>query len=110
MIIKTFKGGYDKNFAYLLHYQDKAILVDPSVKSQKIFNYCQEKKLTLTAVIVMHSHSDHLVDLDSYREKEITIIAHKSSPIKSNLQVVEGNNINIGQIKLTVMHLSLIHI
>ncbi len=104
MIIKKFKGGYDKNFAYLIQYQDEAILIDPSYPATEILEYCQKNRLRLKKVVVMHSHHDHIVDLDVYRSRAIPILAHKSSKIKHDIAIDEADIIELGKLQFNVMH------
>ena len=68
MQIKTFKGGYDSNFAYLVYEQDQALLIDPSVPATEILNFCKENNLNLQSVVVMHSHHDHILGLREYQK------------------------------------------
>tara|TARA_Y100000310_G_C20470730_1_gene709895 strand:- start:4 stop:537 length:534 start_codon:yes stop_codon:yes gene_type:complete len=66
MKIKTFQGGYDSNFAYLIIEGKECVLIDPSVPALEVLDYVKENGLTLKFIVVMHSHFDHTVDLDKY--------------------------------------------
>lgn len=104
MIIKTFKGGYDNNCSYLAIDSDQALLIDPSVPAQKILNYCKDNNLKLTAVVLMHSHHDHLVDLDFYRRLGYPLLGHKSLKLDVSQTIDETDTVPVGRKQFTVMH------
>ncbi len=104
MIIKTFKGGYDGNFSYLAIDSDQALLIDTSIPATEILEYCEKENLKLCAVVVMHSHHDHIIDLDVYRRRGIPIIGHKSLPFTIDQNVDETESVSVGRKKFTVMH------
>ncbi|MFH1317266.1 MAG: hydroxyacylglutathione hydrolase family protein [Candidatus Woesearchaeota archaeon] len=60
MNIKTFKGGYDRNFAYLVYDEKerKAIALDP-VLPKEILDFMKKQKLELVFIMNTHSHFDH---------------------------------------------------
>ena len=104
MIIKTFKGGYDSNFAYLAIESDQALLIDPSVPATEILEFCEKENLTLTAVVVMHSHRDHIVGLETYKRRGVAIIAHRSIQSPVDRLVDESDTIHLAKNQFTVMH------
>ncbi|MAG60893.1 hypothetical protein CL619_03850 [archaeon] len=103
MIIKTFKGGYDSNCAYLAIDSDQALLIDPSVPAQTILNYCEKNNLKLTGVVILHSHHDHLVDIEFYHRRGYPLIGHSSLKIDVSRKVDETDTIIVGRKHLTVM-------
>ena len=104
MKIKTFRGGYDNNFAYLIEYQDRALLIDPSYPAKEILAYCEDNRLKLIGVVVMHSHHDHIVDLQTYKHRAITIYAHSSSKVYKDEAITEDDVITLGNMNFNVMH------
>ncbi len=104
MIIKTFKGGYDSNCAYLVIDSDQAILIDPSVPAQTIISYCEKNRIQLTAVVIMHSHHDHLVDIPYYQKRGFALIGHNSLKFEVSRLVDETDSITFGKQHFTVMH------
>ena len=78
MILKTFCGGYDNNFCYLTSNGKNCVVIDPSVNSKIIFNHIKENNLKLNFVVIMHSHFDHLVDINVYNDFNIPVYAHES--------------------------------
>ena len=68
MKIKSFLGGFDKNFSYLI-WCDKtkyAAIIDPAVEPIKILEYIEGNQLVLTKILITHSHYDHIKYLDDY--------------------------------------------
>jgi hydroxyacylglutathione hydrolase len=104
MIIKTFKGGYDSNCAYLIIDSDQALLIDPSVPANIIINHCKKNHLKLAAVVIMHSHHDHLVDIEFYRRRGIPLIGHSSIKLNLNRLIDESDTIPLSKNTFTVMH------
>ena len=78
MILKTFRGGYDNNFCYLISNEGNCVVIDPSVDSKIILSYIKENNLKLNFVVIMHSHFDHLVDIKVYNDFNIPVYAHES--------------------------------
>lgn len=104
MPIQTFFGGYDRNFTYILFSQEKCCIIDPAVPAQEVLAWIREKKLLPQFVIFLHSHFDHIVDLDTYRHEGIPIWGHSSTEIKVDRKVTEGENIGFDSIKIEVLH------
>ena len=104
MRIKTFCGGYDNNFAYVVDNGEQCILIDPSVLSNEILNYIEKENLVLKMVIIMHSHFDHLVDLDIYREKKIPIYGHESIEQEVDHKLKDNDFIELSGMKFKVMY------
>jgi len=104
MIIKTFCGGYDNNFAYLVIEGKECALIDPAVPAEEVLNYIKENGLELKFVIVMHSHYDHTIELDKYREKGIDLMGNKQLKIKLNKKIDDGDLLNLGAITMKVIY------
>ena len=45
MIIKTFQGGYDNNFTYIIHNDNNCCIIDPAISSEKVLGYIKERNL-----------------------------------------------------------------
>ena len=61
MKIKSFLGGYDKNFCYLIwcNITKHAAIVDPAVKIDEILDFINDNNLILEKILITHTHSDH---------------------------------------------------
>ncbi len=104
MRIKTFKGGYDGNFAYVVDSGEECIIIDPSVLSKQIFDYISENNLKLKFVVIMHSHFDHLVDLEIYSKKGIPIYGHESIEQEVDRKLKDNDKIGIKEVEFKVLH------
>ena len=68
MKIKSFEGGFDKNFCYLI-WCDKtkhAAIIDPSVSITPITEFIEKTDLILSKVLITHTHHDHILYLDDF--------------------------------------------
>ena len=101
MQIKTFQGGYDNNFAYLVIEGKECILIDPSVPADAVLDYVKENDLELKFVIVMHSHFDHTVDLDKYG---VELYGHSALKIKIDKKISEDDMLKLGELQMKVIH------
>ena len=108
MHIETFQGGYDKNFSYLLWCNKTkfAAIIDPAVESTKIIEKIRNLGLSLTKIIITHTHFDHyryLTDF-TYYYPNIEICCHKQSAKifqEYNFTSITNNEIiSIGEILL----------
>ena len=68
MNIKSFQGGYDKNFCYVVwcNKTNFCSIVDPSVEINPILEFIELKNLILDKILITHTHHDHIKYLDDY--------------------------------------------
>ena len=104
MEIITFCGGYDHNFAYLIIDRKECVLIDPSVLADEILDYVTENGLELKFVVVMHSHFDHIVDLEKYKEKGIKIYGYKLLRIRVDKKIDDGDLLKLEKVQMKVIH------
>ena len=69
MRVKSFLGGFDKNFCYLIWCNEtrEAAIIDPAVEISTILEIIELENLKLRKIIITHTHHDHiqyLQDLD----------------------------------------------
>ena len=93
MNIKTFRGGMDRNFSYLLwaDQADGAILVDPATDEGPVGAALNDLERELTHILVTHTHSDHLLRLEAWttRLPEVTVVGHRK-PVNPHLPRYRG--------------------
>ena len=68
MQIKSFLGGFDKNFCYLI-WCEKTMLgavIDPSVEPVQVFEFIEKKSIILDKILITHTHHDHIKYLDDF--------------------------------------------
>ena len=83
MNIKTFEGGFDKNFSFLIwcNKTKHAAIVDPAVNPIQILELIKEKDLFLSKILITHTHHDHFSFIEDYLFyfPNIEIYCHKKS-------------------------------
>ena len=69
MKIKTFIGGFDKNFSYLIWCEKTRIaaIIDPAVEITPILEYIESLDLITTKILITHTHQDHIFYLNHLR-------------------------------------------
>lgn len=71
MKIKTFIGGFDKNFSYLIWCRKSgyAAIIDPAVKPDEMIDAVLENDLKLKKILITHTHGDHTAYLKEWEKK-----------------------------------------
>ena len=107
MIFRQVPVGTFQNFAYVIGDEStrKAAIVDPGWEVDKLLQICAEMKLTVVYVINTHSHHDHVGGNDAMSTRTGAKIAmHASSRFRKDIAVKDGDTIEIGTIKVKVLH------
>ncbi len=82
-IFNLFPGSYASN-CYVLISQDeseknRAAVIDPSADADDIIDFISSKDASLEYIIMTHGHFDHIISLDSLREKtKAPALIHKN--------------------------------
>ncbi|MEE9464015.1 MAG: MBL fold metallo-hydrolase [Candidatus Neomarinimicrobiota bacterium] len=68
MNIRTFEGGLDRNFSYLLWTDNAsgAVLVDPATAEGPVRATLEGLGVQLSHILITHTHGDHLVELEAW--------------------------------------------
>ncbi|NIA18726.1 MAG: hypothetical protein GWO85_01360, partial [Simkaniaceae bacterium] len=63
IIIESFRGGYDKNFVYLITdiHSGKQCLIDAALP---LSGFIDAVPNTLTSILITHTHGDHIAYLN----------------------------------------------
>lgn len=107
MIFKQVPVGTMQNFCYIIGDEStkKAAIVDPAWAVDQLLKMCTELGITVSYVINTHSHHDHVDGNEAVSRKTgAKIIAHSTSPQHKDTAVEEGDTIQIGTIKVRVIH------
>ena len=108
--IQSFEGGYDKNYSYLLTCLEtiSSIIIDASLESRKLEPFIKSRP---TAMLITHSHHDHIKYINEYIEKypEIKVIGHPKSKLnntsESNYLPMSDNSIfKLGSLEIKIIH------
>tara|TARA_B100001996_G_scaffold374988_1_gene354343 strand:- start:381 stop:1043 length:663 start_codon:yes stop_codon:yes gene_type:complete len=107
--IRPFLGGLDNNFTYLISCSRTGVqvIIDASVKLNAIAEFV---KYYPTAILITHSHRDHIYYLEDYLKAypKMVILGHPKSEIFSeqdNFQGLENDqSFHCGELKFKCMH------
>ena len=107
--IRPFLGGYDKNFTYLItcNQTRSNVIVDASLPINQILPFISNPP---TALLITHTHSDHISYVNDYITifPDLMIFGHsESAPIfeTNNFKIIKHHQIfKIGHLRFTAIH------
>ena len=108
--IQSFEGGYDKNYSYLLTCLEtiSSVIIDASIEPGIIQPF---QKSIPTAILITHSHHDHVKYINEYIETypEIKVICDPKSEIKNTpeinyLPVKDNSMFKLGNLEIKIIH------
>jgi len=105
MIFKQIKYRGD-NFSYVIgdEVTKEAAVVDPSFNDDALIQFVKNQKLKVKYVINTHSHMDHTSGNNALKQSlHSKIVAHKLANISKDIEVVDGDVIQVGSIAIKVM-------
>ena len=105
--IEQFLVGNMDNFTYAIidEANRKSIIVDPSWYLEVIFDFLEKNGIENTFIINTHSHFDHVVGNDQVVKRTgAKIIQHKSSTLKKDIGVSDGESIKFGESEIKIIH------
>ncbi|MBQ9760160.1 MAG: MBL fold metallo-hydrolase [Clostridia bacterium] len=77
-IENLYPGAWGSN-CYLLSSDSHAAIVDPSANTDTIVNHLSHKGLTLDYILLTHGHFDHIVSIDTLRDKTgVPVYVHEA--------------------------------
>ena len=107
MIVHQVPVGNMQNFTYILEDEStsEGIIIDPSWELDEIMRIVQKNNLTVKYIVNTHHHFDHTIGNDTIKkETGAPILQYKTSTIKHDLEVSDGEKIKFGNSELTVIH------
>jgi glyoxylase-like metal-dependent hydrolase (beta-lactamase superfamily II) len=107
MIVHQVPVGNMQNFTYILEDENtsEGIIIDPSWELDEIMRVVQKNKLDIKYIVNTHHHFDHTIGNDTIKkETGASILQYKTSTIKHDLEVSDGDKIKFGNSELTVIH------
>ena len=63
---------------YLLVKQDKVLIIDPGVPSERVLAACDSLKASPIAVLLTHGHVDHILGAEGLQDAGVKVYAHKT--------------------------------
>ncbi len=105
MIVYTFKGGYDRNFCYLVVADNKqCLLIDP-FEDEQIDEIIDKDRLDLKYIINTHDHFDHIQGNDYYKKQyHAKIVAHFHAKIQTDIKVKHHDSLPFGNTPLKFIY------
>ncbi|MBU0470766.1 MAG: MBL fold metallo-hydrolase [Nanoarchaeota archaeon] len=103
--VKSFCGGYDNNFSYIL-YDEKtreAAIIDLAIEPKILLEFIVKNNLKLKFAVIMHSHFDHLVGYDYYKQNKIPLAASEKIKKEVDLKLKDDEELAMGSSKLKVL-------
>lgn len=104
-------GGFDKNLSYLIHHDasQEAMLVDPAGDVQSVIATAEEQHLTITGVLITHTHFDHHEQLAAVLEQyPVPVYVHERGAAQLDAEGVrplqDCGTVSIGGVEVTVLH------
>lgn len=105
--IMQIEVGQMANFTYIIADNESgdAAIIDPSWDLDKIFQALKKNGWHAKYVINTHSHFDHVLGNEQVAEVTAAkIVQHKNSQLRKDVAVSDGDAIEIGSIRLGVLH------
>jgi hydroxyacylglutathione hydrolase len=99
--------GQMANFTYIVADEEngEAAIVDPSWDLDKIIQTLKKKNWRAKYIINTHTHFDHVIGNEQLAEiTGAEIVQHKSSQLDKDIAVSDGDAIDVGRIRLRILH------
>ena len=110
MQVKSFLGGFDKNFSYLIWCTDtrEAAIIDPAVGISPILEIIESHNLKLRKIIITHTHHDHIAYLHDFLNLYPNLLVycfHEAINIQDNyIGLIDNEVITLGESFLTTIY------
>ena len=108
--IQSFEGGYDKNYSYLLTCLEaiSSIVVDASLELSRLQPFIKTRP---AAILITHSHHDHIKHINEYIEAypDIKVIGHPKSKLNNTPEInylpMKDNSVfKLGGLEIKTIH------
>ncbi len=99
--------GAMANFVYLVMDEGsgEALVVDSGWETGPIVGAAKETGAKVKYVVATHEHFDHTTTIaDLAAETGAKVVAHEASPVKHDMSVVGGDELELGRNRVRVMH------
>ena len=113
MIIKCFKVGWLSTNCYVVGCEEtkEAALIDPGLESEAeaemILDYIKQSGFRIKYIINTHGHPDHISGNQAMKQATgAPILIHEKADdrVEADMKLQDGNEIHVGNFKLTVLH------
>ena len=107
MIVHQIQVGNMQNFSYIVVDENtsESIIIDTSWDLIELEMVIKENNLKIKYIVNTHHHFDHTIGNEAMAEStKAPIIQHENSELKHDITVKDGDVIEFGNSKLTVLH------
>lgn len=107
MKVHQVQVGSMQNFTYVVEDEttNEGIIIDPSWDLDQIETIIKRNNLKIKYIVNTHHHFDHTLGNEGMKElTNAKIIQHEKSELKHDISVRNGDVIEFGDSKLTVLH------
>jgi hydroxyacylglutathione hydrolase len=107
MKVHQIQVGNMQNFTYVVEDEDTdtGIIIDPSWDLDKVEQVIKRNNLKIKYIVNTHHHFDHTLGNEAMvKSTNAKIIQHEKSELKHDITVKDGDVIEFGNSKLTVLH------
>ncbi len=107
MILSQIIVGSMKNFAYVIGDEDtrRGVLIDPSYDLDNIVGRVRNDGLEILYILNTHSHWDHTAgNKEAAQRTGAKIVAHANAPTHKDIPVRDGDVLEVGNLRINVMH------
>ncbi len=107
MRVHQIEVGNMQNFTYILEDEDtnEAIIIDPSWNLDELTRIMEKNGLKVKYIVNTHYHFDHTIGNQTMADQtKAPIIQYKTSTIKHDIAVSDGDKITFGNSELTILH------
>lgn len=79
---------------YVLYHDEQALVIDPGDEGNKLINWLEKNTLQPVAILLTHTHFDHIGAVDELREKyKIPLYVHKEEKDWLQNPVLNGSDL-----------------
>lgn len=107
--LKKLEVGSFENNCYILSCSEtrEAVIIDPAADAPKILE--ESEGLMVRYILITHGHSDHIGGLRAVRSSTEALVGIHSLdadrlPLRPDIRFNDGDTIDLGQLKLRVIH------
>ena len=107
MIFEQVKADRGDNFSYFIGDENtgEVAVVDPGFSAEQITRIVEKKDWKVKYVLNTHFHHDHTFGNEAIVTRfSAKVVAHKSSGLKKNIAVENGDVLNVGKVEIRVIH------
>lgn len=107
MKVHQLEVGNMQNFTYIIEDEEtsEAIIIDPSWDLDEVTRIIEKNNLKIKYIVNTHYHFDHTLGNETIsKQTGAPIIQYKTSTIKHDIAVSDGDKIKFGNSELTVIH------